>query len=66
MQRVVPVYEDLSGFSGLSAGAKSIEDLPKEAQAYVRYIEERTQTPAAIISTGPGREQAILVGDNHR
>ena len=66
MQRVVPVYEDLPGFSGLPVDAKSIDDLPAEAQAYVRFLEERTQTPAVIISTGPGREQAILLGDSHR
>jgi adenylosuccinate synthase len=41
-------------------GITSFDDLPTEAKDYVRFIEDETETRAAIISTGPRREETIL------
>jgi adenylosuccinate synthase len=55
-----PVYEELPGWSKPTRGARSYDELPREAQAYVRRLEEVTGVPAAIISTGSDREETIV------
>ena len=45
------------------AGARSWADLPAEAIKYVRRIEELIETPVALVSTSPEREDTILVRD---
>jgi adenylosuccinate synthase len=59
MARAEPVYEEFPGWGGDSSGVRNFEDLPKAAQAYVRYIEEVLETPMCLVSVGPEREQAI-------
>jgi adenylosuccinate synthase len=44
-------------------GAKSIDDLPKEALAYIKRLEELTETPIDIVSTGPDRNETIVLRD---
>ncbi len=63
---VVPVYETMSGWSGSTAGARSWADLPAEAVKYVRRIEELIETPVALVSTSPEREDVILMRDPFR
>lgn len=60
---VEPVYETLPGWSGTTCGARRWDDLPKEAVAYIRRVEELIQTPIALVSTSPKREDVILVDD---
>jgi adenylosuccinate synthase len=55
-----PVYETLTGWSAPTRGCKSFDELPREARAYVARLEEITGVPAAIVSTGSGREETIL------
>jgi adenylosuccinate synthase len=55
-----PVYETLQGWSAPTRGRKSFDELPREARAYVARLEEITGVPAAIVSTGSGREETIL------
>ncbi|MFP4129867.1 MAG: adenylosuccinate synthase [Halorhodospira sp.] len=55
-----PVYEDLPGWRGSTSGLARFEDLPENAQAYVRRIEELVGVPVAMISTGPDRSQTIV------
>ncbi len=55
-----PVYEELPGWSKPTRGARSYDELPREAQAYVRRLEEVTGVPAAIISTGSDRDETIV------
>ena len=61
--RVVPVYEELEGWSESTAGARSWAQLPGAAIKYVRRIEELIQCPVALLSTSPEREDTILVTD---
>ena len=58
-----PVYETVTGWSGSTAGARSWADLPAEAVKYVRRIEELVETPVALVSTSPEREDVILIRD---
>jgi adenylosuccinate synthase len=54
-----PVYEYLDGWQEDISEAKSFEDLPPNAQAYVRALEEMIGAPVSAIGVGPGREQTI-------
>ncbi|MBW9207335.1 adenylosuccinate synthase [Mumia sp. zg.B53] len=59
----VPVYEELPGWSEDISGARSFEDLPPTAQAYVRRVEELSGARMSVIGVGPGRDQAIVCHD---
>jgi adenylosuccinate synthase len=61
--RVRPIYEEMEGWSGSTAGARSWADLPAAAIKYVRRIEELIQCPVALLSTSAEREDTILVTD---
>ncbi|MFA7383193.1 MAG: adenylosuccinate synthase [Desulfurivibrionaceae bacterium] len=59
--KMQPVYETLSGWSEEISQARTVDDLPAKARDYVKRIEEFTETPAYILSVGPGREQTMLL-----
>lgn len=61
--RAEPIYEEMEGWSGTTAGARSWADLPAQAVKYVRRIEELIRCPVALVSTSPQREDTILVRD---
>jgi len=56
-----PVYEELPGWSESTFGVKTFEALPATARAYLRRIETLTGVPIAMVSTGPDRDETILV-----
>jgi adenylosuccinate synthase len=55
-----PIYETLPGWNAPTRGVRSYDQLPREARAYIARLEEITGVPAAIVSTGSGREETIL------
>ena len=59
LEKCRPVYEELPGWSQDLSGIRKRQDLPLEAQNYLRRMEELVQVPIAIISLGPGREATI-------
>ena len=56
-------YQAMDGWPGPTQGAQHDGDLPTEAQRYIEMIEEYTQCPIAIISTGAGRKDVIIRED---
>ncbi|MFI6345121.1 adenylosuccinate synthase [Streptomyces sp. NPDC050560] len=56
-----PVYEMLPGWSEDITGAKTFADLPKNAQAYVKALEEMSGAPVSAIGVGPGRDETIEI-----
>jgi len=60
---LVPVYEELEGWSESTHGARTWKDLPANAVKYIRRIEELIEAPIAMVSTSPEREDTILVRD---
>jgi adenylosuccinate synthase len=60
---VEPVYEEMEGWSGTTAGARSWADLPAQAIKYIRRIEELIRCPVTLVSTSPERADTILVRD---
>ncbi len=61
--RVEPVYESLPGWSETTFGARRWLDLPAEAIKYIKRVEELIETPVALLSTSPERDDTILVTD---
>lgn len=58
---VEPVYEELPGWSEPTIGAKSLDELPTNARAYIERIQEILGTPIDIVSTGPDRVETIVL-----
>ena len=56
-----PVYESLPGWSDSTVGAQTIDALPANARAYLQRIEKLTGAPIAMVSTGPDRDETILL-----
>ena len=60
LARAEPVYDSLPGWEGNLRNARSFEDLPANAQNYVKRIEEITGKPITILGVGPKRSQTII------
>jgi adenylosuccinate synthase len=60
LARCRPVYEKLPGWMKLISGARKLQDLPREARAYLDRISELLRLPVAIASVGPDHEQTIF------
>ncbi|WP_259780277.1 adenylosuccinate synthase [Aestuariispira ectoiniformans] len=62
-RKVEPIYETMPGWSESTFGARSWAELPAQAIKYIRRVEELIETPVAILSTSPEREDTVLVRD---
>jgi adenylosuccinate synthase len=58
-----PIYEYLPGWKENISKAKSVADLPKNAQEYVKFLEKVSGAPISAIGVGPGRDETIVVKD---
>jgi adenylosuccinate synthase len=58
-----PIYEYLPGWSEDISGAKILDQLPVNARAYVKYLEEISGAPISAVGVGQERDQTILVRD---
>ncbi|OIR11142.1 adenylosuccinate synthetase [mine drainage metagenome] len=56
-----PVYEDMPGWSGSTVGVKRYEELPLEARNYLQRIAEICEVPVDMVSTGPDRDETIVL-----
>jgi adenylosuccinate synthase len=59
--RCEPIYETFAGWSESTMGVQRWEDLPKSAQSYLKRVEEVAGVPIAMVSTGPDRNETILL-----
>lgn len=55
-----PVYETLPGWNASTEEARSLEELPSNAQAYLQRLEEVSEVPISLVSVSPKRESFIL------
>jgi len=58
-----PIYEYLPGWKENISKARSVADLPKNAQEYVKFLEKTSGAPMSAIGVGPGRDETIVVRD---
>jgi len=56
-----PVYEELPGWDEDISGARSIEDLPKNARRYIEAVEAMTSVPISVVGVGADREASIVL-----
>ena len=63
LARSKPIYEELPGWSGSTAGITRPEDIPANATTYIRFIEDVLGVKASIISSGPRREETVVLKD---
>jgi adenylosuccinate synthase len=56
-----PIYESLPGWKGSTVGVKTLDGLPAEARAYIKRMEQLCDVPVDMISTGPDREETIVL-----
>jgi adenylosuccinate synthase len=58
-----PIYETMEGWTGTTSGARSWAELPAQAIKYVRRVEELVGAPVTLLTTGPERDDTIMVRD---
>jgi adenylosuccinate synthase len=56
-----PIYEDFPGWKESTVGVKSFDQLPANARAYLKRLEQLAGAPVVLISTGPDREETIVL-----
>ncbi|MFA6313232.1 MAG: adenylosuccinate synthase [Sterolibacterium sp.] len=61
LSRCEPVYQTLPGWKRSTVGVKTLDDLPAMARDYLKRIEEVCAVPVDMISTGPDREETIVL-----
>ena len=61
LKRCEPVYEEMPGWKESTVGIKEFDRLPSNAKSYIKKIESLLKTPIQIISTGPKRDEIIVL-----
>ncbi|AKJ41030.1 adenylosuccinate synthase [Pragia fontium] len=60
---IEPIYESLPGWSESTFGVKEFSKLPQAARDYIKRVEELTDVPVDIVSTGPDRSETMILRD---
>jgi len=61
VEKCKPIYKTLKGWSKINTNSKKLSDLPKEAQDYLKFIEDQVAVKISLVSIGPGRTETINV-----
>lgn len=61
MEQCTPIYEELPGWNDDITGAKSMDELPKNARDYVARVEQLSGAPVVLVSVGPRRDETIVL-----
>ncbi|HMP88966.1 MAG TPA: adenylosuccinate synthase [Kiritimatiellia bacterium] len=64
LEKCRPIYEDLPGWMSSTKEVSCWDDLPANAKAYLRRLEELTKVKIGILSVGPQRASTIMLGSN--
>lgn len=64
LRQIVPVYETLEGWKTETLGVTKLEDLPEKARRYVEFLSAAIGVEIGLISTGPERDQTIILQDS--
>lgn len=63
LEEVEPVYKTLKGWKTRTMGIANLEELPQRAKDYINFIRDFLETEIWLISTGPSREETIILKD---
>ncbi len=61
--RCKPIFKTLPGWQCSTADCRHLDDLPKAAMNYLRFLAELMEVPIAIVSLGASRDQTIVIED---
>jgi len=61
---VEPIYEAWPGWKRSTRAARTLEDLPREARAYLARSRKLSEAPVSIVSTGSDRDETIVPADS--
>lgn len=64
LRQIKPVYQTLAGWNSSTEGTTKFEDLPESAQKYVQFLSDQIGVEIGLISTGPERDQTIILDDS--
>ena len=64
LRLIKPIYETLQGWRSDTVGTTEFEKLPELSQKYVRFLSDQVGVEIGLISTGPEREQTIILRDS--
>ena len=59
--KVKPIYKSFKGWKSSTNGIKKFSDLPKQAQRYIKFVEEFVEAKVSTVSTSPERKDTILI-----
>ncbi len=62
LERAVPLYREFDGWQTQTAGITDYAKLPDKAKRYIDFLQEQSEAPITIVSTGQGREATIVKG----
>jgi len=60
-EEITPIYEEMAGWQSSTVGITEYDQLPENAKIYLNRIEELLGTPIFLVSTGPKREETIIL-----
>jgi adenylosuccinate synthase len=58
---VKPIYVEMTGWTEKLDGVRVLDELPKAARTYVRFLEEAAKVPLYLLSVGPRRSETIVL-----
>ncbi len=64
LKSVEPIYETLQGWKSSTVGVTKLENLPAKAREYVDFLSNSIGVEIGLISTGPERDQTIILEDS--
>ena len=64
LRKIKPIYETFAGWKSETLGITKVGDLPRNARAYVDFLSESIGVEIGLISTGPERDQTIILQDS--
>ncbi len=64
LEKIKPIYENLEGWKSETLGVTKIENLPTKAREYVEFLSNSIGVEIGLISTGPERDQTIILPDS--
>jgi adenylosuccinate synthase len=64
LRMIKPLYEMLPGWKTDTLGVTKFDDLPEKAKTYVAFLSSQIGVEIGLISTGPERDQTIILGDS--
>ena len=62
-EKIECIYEKVPGWKTSTEGITAYDKLPKQARAYLAFVEKESGAKVGMISTGPDRDHTILMDD---